>query len=207
MHDAILALIVYLAQQFGGSTGWAIVTLSLSIRVALLPLTLRLSRRAIRNQEIARALQPEIEALKKRFEKKPERLFEEIGKVYRKHGYSPFDLPAMVGAFVQLPIFGMLYRAIGAALVSGERFYWIRSLASPDVWLTAIVLAVTAATGYFMPGMSDGARRTMIAVQVGITFLIIWKLAAGYGLYWASSSIVGLAQTLWLRHERSRQSA
>jgi YidC/Oxa1 family membrane protein insertase len=207
MHDSLLALIVYLAQQFGGSTGWAIVALSLSIRVALLPLTLRLSRRAMRNQEIIRTLQPEIEALKTRFEKKPEKLFEEIRILYRRHDYKPFDLPAVIGAFLQLPIFGMLYRAIGSALVSGQRFYWIRSLAAPDVCLTVIVLVLTAASGYFLPSISDGGRRTMIAIQVGITFFIVWKLAAGFGLYWASSSAVGLVQTLWLRHERSRESA
>ncbi len=207
MHNVIPALLVYLAQQFGGSTGWAIVALSLGIRLALLPLTLRLSRRALRNQEIARALQPEIEALKKRFEKRPEKLFEEIGKVYRRRGYRPFDLPAFIGAFIQLPIFGMLYRGIGAVLASGERFYWIRSLAAPDFWLTLIVVALSAATGYFLPGASEGARRTMVAVQVGITFLIVWKLAAGYGLYWASSSVVGLGQSLWLRHERARKPA
>jgi membrane protein insertase Oxa1/YidC/SpoIIIJ len=101
----------------------------------------------------------------------------------------------------------MLYRAIGSALASGERFYWIRSLASPDVWLTIIVLALTGAAAHFAPGMSDGARTTIVAVQVGITLFIVWKLAAGYSLYWASSNAVGLAQTLWLRREYSRKSA
>ncbi|HTO04712.1 MAG TPA: YidC/Oxa1 family membrane protein insertase [Opitutus sp.] len=199
MHDPILALIVYLAHQFGGSTGWAIVTLSVGIRVALLPLTIRLSRRAMRGQKIVRKLQPEVEQLKKKFEKKPERLFEETMKLYREHGYSPFDLPAMIGMFVQFPIFAMLYRAIGAALVSGERFYWIRNLASPDGWLTIVVVLLTAAGAYFVPNMSEGTRALMIAMQVGITLIIVWKLAAGYGLYWVSSSAIGLLQTLWLR--------
>lgn len=207
MHDSILALITYLAHQFGGSTGWAIVALSVGIRVALLPLTLRLSQRALRGQEIIRKLQPEIEELKKRFEKKPERLLEETMKLYRKHGYSPFDLPAMIGTFAQLPIFAMLYRAIGSALVSGERFYWIRSLAAPDAWLTLIVVALTAAGAYFMPNMSGGTRTMLIAIQVGVTFFIVWKLAAGYGLYWASSSAVGLLQTWWLRRTHAQRAA
>lgn len=205
MNDSILALLAHLAQLFGGSTGWAIVTLSLSIRLALLPLTLRLARRAMRGQEIVRRLQPEIDLLKKKYEKKPERLFEETMKLYRKNGHSPFDVPAMLGMFAQLPIFAMLYRAIGSVLASGERFYWIRSLASPDIWLTVVVLALTAAGGYFAPNMSDGARTMIIAIQVGITFFIVWKLAAGYGLYWASSSVIGLVQTLWLRREFGRR--
>lgn len=207
MHDSLLALLAYLAQQFGGSTGWAIVALSVGIRVALLPLTLRLSRRQMRGQEIVRKLQPEIEQLKKTFEKNPERLFEETMKLYRKHGHSPFDLPAMAGMFLQLPIFAILYRAIGAALASGERFYWIRSLASPNGWLTLVIVMLTAAGAYFVPNMSEGTRAIMITLQIGITFFIVWKLAAGYGLYWASSSAVGLIQTLWLRRDAARRAA
>ena len=57
------------------------------------------------------------------------------------------------------------------------------SLASPDAWLTIIVLALTGAAAHFAPGMSDGARTTIVAIQVGITFFIVWKLAAGYSLY------------------------
>jgi len=205
MHDSLLAFLGYLSQQFGGSTGWAIVSLSLGIRVALLPLTMRLSRRAMRGQQIIRKLRPEIDALKKKFEKKPERLFEETMALYKKHGHSAFDVPAMLGMFVQLPLFGMLYRAIGSALVSGERFYWIRNLAAPDGWLTLIVLTLTAAGAYFVPSMSDGTRALLITLQVGITLFIVWKLAAGYGLYWASSSAVSLLQSFWLRREFSNR--
>jgi YidC/Oxa1 family membrane protein insertase len=207
MNDSILGLLAYLAQQFGGSTGWAIIALSVGIRVALLPLTIRLSRRAMRGQEIMRRLQPEIEALKKKFEKSPERLFEETMKLHRKHGHSPFDLPAMMGTFFQLPLFAMLYRAIGSALSSGERFYWIRSLAAPDGLLTLIVVVLTAITAYLMPNVSQGARTTMMVIQVSVTFFIVWKLAAGYGLYWASSNAIGLFQTLWLRREHSNKAA
>jgi YidC/Oxa1 family membrane protein insertase len=204
MHDSIVGLLAYLAQQFGGSTGWAIVALSVGIRVALLPLTLRLSRRAMRGQEIIRKLQPEIERLRKEFAQQPERLFTETMKLYRQHGYSPFDVPAMLGTFAQLPLFAMLYRAIGTVLVSGERFYWIRSLASPDGWLTLMVVGLTAAGAYFVPNISEGTRTMMIVLQVGVTVFIVWKLAAGYGLYWASSSAIGLIQNLWLRRAYSK---
>jgi YidC/Oxa1 family membrane protein insertase len=199
MHHLLAATLVYLVQLFGGSLGCAIIALSLGIRVALLPLTLKLARRALRNQEIARALQPEIEALKKKLKNKPERLFEEIGKLYHRHHYSPFDLPALIGSFAQLPIFGLLYSTIRNALTANAAFLWIRNLASPDFVLTLVILALTAISAYMMPTVSRNARTTMMVIQVVVTSLIVWKLAAGLGLYWASSSLVGLFQTLWLR--------
>jgi YidC/Oxa1 family membrane protein insertase len=193
------AVLVHLVQCFGGSLGCAIIALALGLRVALLPLTIALARRAQRNQAIARTLRPEIEALRKRFEKKPERLLEEMGKLYRKHNFSPVDLPALLGSFVQLPLFGLLYGAVRRSLTSSSAFLWIRNLASPDFILTLLILSLSALTAWCMPNVSAGARSTMIALQVIFTSLIVWKLAAGLGLYWASSNLVNLIQALWLR--------
>jgi len=199
MNDMILALLVSLSHAFGGSLGCAIVILSLGIRVVLLPLTIRLACRSLRNQEIMRMLQPEVERLKKRFERKPERLVEEMHELYRKHDCRPFDVPALVGVFIQLPIFGMLYSSIRRSLSSKSAFLWIRNLASPDIWLTLVIVTLTGLSAYLMPSNSEH-RNTLIVIQMMVTFLIVWKLAAGLGLYWASSSLVGLFQTVWLRY-------
>jgi len=200
MHHLITATLLYLVQLFGGSLGYAIIALSLGIRVALLPLTIKLARRSLRSQAIARAMQPEIAELKKRFEKKPERLFAEMGELYRRHNYRPFDLPTLAGGFVQLPIFGMLYSSIRDALTANGAFLWIRSLASPDFILTLVILALTALSTGLIPGVTGNARTTMIVIQLIVTSLIVWKLAAGLGLYWASSNLVGCFQALWLRY-------
>jgi YidC/Oxa1 family membrane protein insertase len=206
MNDMIIALLASLSHSFGGSLGCAIIIVSLGIRVALLPLTIKLARRARRNQEIMRILQPEIEQLKKRFEKKPERLFEEMRKLYRKHGCSPFDMPTLVGSFIQLPIFGILYSSIRSSLNANSAFLWIRNLASPDVWLTLAILSLTGISACLMPSSSAHMRNTLIVIQVIVTFLIVWKLAAGLGLYWASSGLVNLFQTLWLRYRHGSTS-
>ena len=196
----IIALLANLSHSFGGSLGWAIVVLSLGIRVALLPLTISLARRARRNQEIMKRLQPEIGRLKQRYEKKPERLFEEMRKLYRQHDCSPFDIPMLVGSVIPLPIFGMLYSSIRNSLTSNGVFLWIRSLASPDFLLTLVILSLTGFSAYLMPSASGQMKSTLIVLQVVVTFFIVWKLAAGLGLYWASSSLVGMFQTLWLRY-------
>jgi len=207
MSNILPPLLVHLAQCFGGSLGWAIVTLSLCIRVALLPLTFRLSRRMIKNQRIMRTMKPELEELKKRLEKKPEQMFSEMQKIYKKHGYTPFDLPALLGSFVQLPIFAFLYRAIREAISSGGPFLWIRSIASPDAALVFIILALTGTAAYVMPNGSESAKSTIVLIQVAMTCFIVWKLAAGLGLYWAASSFISLGQNLWIRSRMSRNEA
>jgi len=200
MSDMFVALLAYLAQEFGGSLGCAIITLSLGMRVALLPLTIKLARRGRRNQEIMQALQPEIEQLKRRFEKKPERLFEEMHRLYKKHDCRPFDIPTLIGNFVQLPIFAILYNSIRRSLTSSSAFLWIKNLALPDMCLTFSIVLLTGLTAYLMPTSSQQTRSMLILIQVAFTFFIVWKLAAGLSLYWVSSGAVNLFQTLWLRY-------
>jgi YidC/Oxa1 family membrane protein insertase len=195
----LTAGLAHLVQVFDGSLGAAIIALSLGIRLSLLPLTIRLSRRALRNQAIAKRLQPEAEALKKRFAKDPTRLFREMQQLYQKHNYRPVDGPAFLGGFLQWPIFALLYRTIRNAVTAKSAFLWIRNLAAPDLALTLLILALTGLSAYWLPGASNNARSILILVQIMITSLIVWKLAAGLGLYWASSNIVGLFQSWWLR--------
>jgi YidC/Oxa1 family membrane protein insertase len=198
MNDAVVALLAYLTQSFGGSLGWAIITLSMGIRVALLPLTIRLARRAQRTQEMMRALQPEIEQLRKRFEEKPERFFEEMHMLYKRHDCSPFDIRILSGSLVQLPIFGILYASIRSSLSANSAFLWIRNLALPDFYLALLILALTGVSAYLMPSASEQTRSTLIAIQLIFTFFIVWKLAAGLSLYWLSSGAVTVFQTVWL---------
>jgi YidC/Oxa1 family membrane protein insertase len=200
MNDPILALLASFTQLLGGSLGWAIILLSLGVRGALFPLTIRLARRARRNQEIMQRLQPQIERLKQRYEKKPERLFQEMRALYRENDCSPFDLPTLAGSFIQLPIFGMLYRSIRSSLASSGAFLWIKSLAAPDFLLTLVILSLTGVSVWLMPSASGQMKSTLLVIQIIVTFLIVWKLAAGLGLYWASSSAVGVVQTVWLRY-------
>jgi YidC/Oxa1 family membrane protein insertase len=187
--------------MLGGSLGGAIVALSLGVRLAMLPLTIHLATRVRRNQALARAIQPEVEGIRRRYEKKPERILEETMKVYRKHKFSPVDAPAMLGGFIQVPIFGILYKAIKRSLTANRAFLWMRNLSAPDIFLTLSVLTLTALTAYLAPSASENARSAIIVVQVLLTSLIIWKLAAGLSLYWVASNLVGLSQALWLRRE------
>ena len=86
-------------------------------------------------------------------------------------------------------------------MVGGGTFPWIRTFASSDALLGFIILAITGASAYFVPGMPAQAKSVMIFMQIAVTGFILWKLAAGLSLYWLASSSVGLVQNLWLKKE------
>lgn len=207
MSEFLASLMTFLAAQFNGNMGWAILALVLVVRLALLPLTLRLSRKMLDNKRKVQALQPQVEALKARLANDPKQLFKEMSALYKRHGAQLIDRSGLLGAFVQMPVFGLLYKAISGASAGAGPFLWIRSLASPDALLTAIVLALTALSAYYFPSETAAAVTAMMLVQVLVTAVIMWKLSAGLGLYWLASNLVSLLQTGILRLERRRLAA
>ena len=81
---------------------------------------------------------------------------------------------------------------------------WIRNLASFDLALTPIVLLLTGIAAYYVPSGSHPPAALMVAAQIAITAIFMWKLSAGLGLYWVASSGVSVIQNVVLRWEQKR---
>lgn len=207
MNEILAAAMGHLATLFNGSMGWAIVCLALAVRLALFPLTLHLSRRILANQKKIKALQPQVEAIKERLNARPQEMFAEISALYKKNGVRMFDRSGILGMLVQLPVFALLYRAIGNAVSGRGTFLWMKNLASPDAALTAITVLLTAIASYYSSTAAADTAVLMTIVQVLVTALFVWKLSAGLGLYWSASALVNVIQTFALRYEGRRVSA
>jgi len=195
----IQAGLAILAQWYGGSVGMAIVTLSLIVRLALLPLTLYLGRRTQRREALLKELQPELERLRSRYGKDPEKLGRETMELYRRHNVRPVDAVGWAGVLVQMPFMAGLYTAIQRGLGAGSRFLWIADLSQADLLLALLVAGLTALAGVLQPNAQPQARLMLTVLPALATLLFVGRLAAGLGLYWAASSAVGVVQSLLLR--------
>lgn len=202
MNDFLASAMMQLATLFDGNMGWTILVLALMVRLALFPLTLRLARGMLANQRKIRALQAQVDAIKARHAADPKAMFAAISTLYKENGARMIDRSSLLGGLLQLPVFALLYRAITNA--STGAFLWMRNLASPDILLTGIVLLLTALASYYAPATAADTALILMAVQVALTAFILWKLAAGVGLYWAVSAVVTLVQNLVLRAEDRR---
>ncbi|GAB7182977.1 YidC/Oxa1 family membrane protein insertase [Kitasatospora sp. Ki12] len=85
-------------------TALAIVLFTVAVRLALHPL----ARAAARGEKARAVLAPKVTALRKKYEKRPEKLQEALAEMYRKEQVSPFAgcLPLLV----QIPFFSVMYR-------------------------------------------------------------------------------------------------
>ncbi len=204
--EFLVMILVTLSQAYGGNLGLAIITLSLVVRLALLPITLQSARRAQGRQTRLQALQPEIEQLRRRYRSNPQRLSQETAKVYSRHGVGLFDRAGILGGMVQLPVFAGLYSAISQGIAAGGRFLWIGNLAQPDWFITIAIGVLTFAASALNPDLPRSMRYLYTVLPALLTVFVVWQFAAGLGLYWATSSSVSLLQTILLGRRTSQRS-
>jgi len=174
--------------------------LSLLARLALLPLTLRIARRSLRLAEVQRSLGPELARLRDRWRDDPARLNAEQRRLYRRAGVRPFRDSGVVGGLLQFPFVAALYTVIRQGLGTAGRFLWIGDLARPDRLLTLGAVLLAGLVALAAPGSRGAsAARAGALLSMLITYFLLARMAAGIGLYWAASSVVGVGQGLLLR--------
>jgi len=101
MTNALMLLYSFLGNNFV----LAIAVFTILIRLITLPLNLRQQRSSLRMQE----MQPQIQAIQKKYKENPQRMQEEFKKI----GYNPTEtLTGCLPLLIQFPILIGLYRAI-----------------------------------------------------------------------------------------------
>ena len=204
-----------------GDYGMAIIGLTIVVRLALLPLTIRQTRSMYELQRI----QPKIQALQTKYKNDKEKLQEETLKFYQENKVNPFGgcLPMLI----QMPIFFALYRMLGTtgdtvglfptyiatlsaeAAAQASRFWVIL----PDITLSAKQVFTAGGIGDALPyiifvilfGLSTllpqllqpgaQAQQKQMAIVMGVMMLFFgWSVSGGVVLYWVTQGLLGLLQ-------------
>ena len=153
-----------LANLYGGNLGLAIITLSLAVRLALLPLALRMARHSRVQQELLLEISADVGKLKKKYQSSPQELGVALSKLYNEHGVKPVDATNLLGMLVQALLGAGIYSAIRRGLGSGGHFLWIRNLAQPNLPLsigTGVLTFLAALLGPHLPQQSRTAATVL----------------------------------------------
>ena len=203
--DVLQAVLGTATQVFGGNLAAGIIAVSFTLRVALLPLTYSMARAGQRRTALLKKLEPELQRLRERYSKDPGRFMTEHNEVLRRHGLALVDGRSLLGAMAQAPIMIGMYTAVRNAIAGtvGGRFLWIQNITRPDALLAVVVASTTYAMMQLSPQLQQQGSRLLVVVPAIVTFVILLKLSAGFGLYWGASSLVGTAQSLLLRRARA----
>jgi YidC/Oxa1 family membrane protein insertase len=190
LRESILAY----AQVCNGNLGYGILVVTFLARLALLPLGLRLAKVAQAHQRAMEKIQPELDALRRRYQRNPKRLAEGTRRLMAREGVSPISAGGCIGALIQIPVFVALYAAVRQVATIGGRFLWVRDIPRPDVAVASLAILFTvAATASGSSGPAP--KRAIVLIISGVvTAMALSKMAAGVGLYWRLSSLFGAVQ-------------
>ena len=114
VYHLVFALTNVLTPVLGGLAAVAgIILVTMAVRLLVLPLTFR----ALRGQAAQARLAPEIQRLRQRHAKQPDRLQRELTALYQREGTSMFA--GFAPLLVQWPVFSVLYLLFRSPTVAG----------------------------------------------------------------------------------------
>jgi len=184
--------------------GWAIVLLTVALKMVLLPLSLagfksmrKMQKLAPKMQAIRERYRPKLRDKKGRLNAEAQRqMNEEIMGLYRAEGVNPAGgcLPILV----QLPIFFAFYQLLSTAveLWRSPWALWIHDLTAPDpYWVLPIVMGVSQLVQTKMtPPPPDPVQRRLIQAMPIVFTVFSLGFPSGLVLYWLTNNILSIAQ-------------
>jgi YidC/Oxa1 family membrane protein insertase len=207
--------------NFLGNYGWAIVLLTIVVRVPFIPL-LNKSQKSMRKMQ---EIQPKIAELREKYKKDPQKLQKETMEMYKKHKVNPVGgcLPMLL----QIPVFFALYKVLMVAIeLRGAPFMlWLTDLSGPDTlfghipaWFPLLggfaVGPLPLAMGITMviqqkmtpTSLDPKQNKMMMMMPVVFTFMFL-NFASGLVLYWLVNNVLSIIQQFFTNRRMARESA
>lgn len=204
MHNVILNL--FNIEPSGTSYILTIALFTLIIRLLILPLNIKANRSNARMQEI----QPELNAIQKKYANDPQKMQAEYSKCMKDNNVSMFGgcLPTLL----PLPILFALYYVfmnINQSSVVNPSFLWIPNVFQKDpyfvlpvlaflsTYLPSLLLTKSMPKNGDGPQMNMGSMNIMMAGMMGVMAINFSSLLV---IYWVIGGFIQLVQTYFLNY-------
>ncbi len=183
--------------------GWAIVLMTVLIKLVLLPLTHKSYVSMQKMQELA----PEMKAIRARYKGKKDKkgrpdleaqrkMNEEVAALYRKEGVNPAGgcLPMLIQFPVLLAFYRLLSRAV--ELRGAPWLFWIKDLSMHDpTYVLPIVMGAAQLLQQWMaPSGGDPRQRKMMMLMPIFFTVLFLGFPSGLVLYWLTNNLLTLLQ-------------
>jgi YidC/Oxa1 family membrane protein insertase len=203
--DAAEAVILFFHNDVGLSWGFAIVALTFTTRLLILPLSVS----QIRSMRALQAYAPQIKALQERYKDDKQRQQRELITFYQENKINP--LASCIPLILQLPVFFALYQLLNGQEFKDDMlsdppvdFFFINDLTEkasggPLVALIILFIVTQLGASAVMAGRAEGTQRTIMFVLPFAFAPFVITFPAGLAVYWISTNIWTLGQQLVVR--------
>lgn len=187
-----------------GIWGVAIILLTLLVKTLLFPLTIK----QMKSMQKMREIQPELEALRKKYADDKVKQQQELQALMQRTGANP--MAGCLPAVVQLPVFIALYASLQAAVeLYHEPFLWMADLTQPDPYfILPIGMGIMMwANGKLQPTADNEQAKIMQTTMPIIFTVMMLFLPAGLTVYIFANTTVSVLTTLIFLRPRSKPDA
>ena len=213
LHQALAGL-VWLV----GDVAFAVILLSIFVKIAMLPLTQMADRWQMRVTRIETELAPAIQQI--RGESRGAERSQRILALYRARGVHPlFALRSLAGVALQIPVWLAVFHMLEESpRLVGASFLWVDDLSQPDT--VAALVSLSPSLGsvlHLLPLIMTGfalvaarlhtasesgdasapSRRGGLYGMAGLFLVALYAFPAGVVLYWAQSNALSCAIAAW----------
>lgn len=189
-----------------GNWGWAIILLTLIVRVVLYPLTYK----GMVSMQKLKDLAPKMKELQQKYKGEPQKLQAHMMELYKKHGANPMGgcLPLLL----QMPVFFAIYRVLFNAieLKGADWLLWITDLSVMDPYFILPILM--GGTMYLQQHLTPTAFNDPIQAKIFKFLPLIFTIffitfPSGLVLYWFVNNIFSIIQQLLINKALERKKA
>ncbi len=176
-----------------GNWGWAIIIMTLVVRVVLFPLTYK----SMISMNKLKDLAPKMKELRERYKGDPQKMNTHMMELYKKHGANPMS--GCLPIILQIPVFFAIYRVLLNAieLKAAPWVFWIHDLSLMDPYfILPILMGATMFAQQLITPMTiqdPTQAKIMKFLPLVFTFFFI-AFPAGLTLYWFVNNLCSLVQ-------------
>ncbi len=180
------------------SYGWAIILLTIIVKMALYPLTVK----QVKSMKAMQELSPKMKKIQEKYKDNPQMMQQKIGALYKDAGVNP--LAGCLPLLIQMPILmGMYYSLYNFSYPTPESAYflWMTSMSDPDpLYILPVLSALTTFLQQKMT-TTDSNNPQMKMMMFIMPLFIGWisiNFPSGLVLYWVTMNVVQIIQQWWM---------
>ena len=205
----MLAKPIFAAMKFiyelVGNWGWAIILLTVVIKILLYPL----SAASLRSMAKMRSLQPKMESLKEAYGDDRQKMSQELMALYKKEKVNPAG-----GCFpmlLQMPVFLALYWVLleSVEIRHSPWIFWIADLSAKDPYfILPIIMGGSMLLMQRMQPMPTDPTQAMVMKVMPIAFTFFFMIfPSGLVLYWTINNLLSMLQQWYVNRQLAAASS
>ena len=188
------AFLLNTTDEYVGNFGISIIIVTILIKIALLPLTLKQDK----SMKEMKKLQPELEKIKQKYANDKQMLNIKTMELYREHKVNPLGgcLPILVQLPILIALFGVLRNGI---IPKDSSFLWLKLSDKDPFYILPVLNGAVSFLQQKLMGTSDNPQmKNMMFVFPILMIYISYRMPSGLQLYWLTSSILAVVQQYFI---------